>query len=445
MSTYNYDVVGVGIGPSNLSLSALLSPIEEIKSLFLDQRKSFIWHEGMLMHEASIQVSFLKDLVTLVDPSNPYSFLNFLCENKRLYRHSIARFSAIKRKEFNQYYQWATEKIPNLKFDHQVNSVRFEYDHFVVQAAGNTYRSKNLVVATGMKPFVPAFGQKWLGQQAFHTSNFLKQGAQFAGKKVMVVGGGQSGAEIVNHLLHQSEDQLPSQIDWVTRRYNYLPLDDSPFTNELYTPNYSEYFFKLPEQSKKQLLEWQRLTSDGISEYLLRSIYERLYEIEVIDRYPRMCHLHPGCELKEIKKEQGQFQIMGRVPELSKHTLFNADIIVFATGYHYTIPEFMSDLKGAFRDDCQLVSTNKDFSLNWDGPTDNKIFVQNGARNIWGVPNPNLSLNAWRSAKIINSILEKEYYTIDNESSSFDWPDMEEAPMGKKRNGQVVMVPSTQR
>jgi L-lysine 6-monooxygenase (NADPH-requiring) len=36
--------------------------------------------------EAEIQVPFLADLVTLADPTSPYTFLNYLHEQGRLYR-----------------------------------------------------------------------------------------------------------------------------------------------------------------------------------------------------------------------------------------------------------------------------------------------------------------------------------------------------------------------
>ena len=60
--------------------------------------------------------------------------------------------------------------------------------------------------------------------------------------RVAVVGGGQSGAEVVWHLLLDLV-RLPAQLVWISNRPNFLPLDESPFTNELFTPAYSDYFF----------------------------------------------------------------------------------------------------------------------------------------------------------------------------------------------------------
>src|ERR1700674_92511 len=61
------DAVGVGVGPFNLSLAALLAPTG-FNARFFDKSADFQWHPGLLLPEATIQVSYLKDLVTLVDP-----------------------------------------------------------------------------------------------------------------------------------------------------------------------------------------------------------------------------------------------------------------------------------------------------------------------------------------------------------------------------------------
>ncbi|EPZ5249667.1 SidA/IucD/PvdA family monooxygenase, partial [Acinetobacter baumannii] len=42
------DITGIGIGPFNLGLAALLSHHPEIKSVFLERKPEFRWHEGLL-------------------------------------------------------------------------------------------------------------------------------------------------------------------------------------------------------------------------------------------------------------------------------------------------------------------------------------------------------------------------------------------------------------
>src|SRR5205807_9663840 len=73
--------VGVGVGPFNLSLAALLAPTG-FDARFFERSANFQWHPGLLLPEATLQVSYLKDLVTLVDPTSQYSFVAFLRAHK---------------------------------------------------------------------------------------------------------------------------------------------------------------------------------------------------------------------------------------------------------------------------------------------------------------------------------------------------------------------------
>ncbi|HET8661472.1 MAG TPA: SidA/IucD/PvdA family monooxygenase [Micromonosporaceae bacterium] len=85
-----FDVVGAGLGPFNLSLAALVEPLPEIRARFFEAEASFRWHCGIMVPGAQLQVSFLKDLVTLVDPTSSFSFLNYLASEGRLYRFLVA-------------------------------------------------------------------------------------------------------------------------------------------------------------------------------------------------------------------------------------------------------------------------------------------------------------------------------------------------------------------
>ena len=44
--TTEHDVVGVGIGPFNLGLAALLDAVGDVDALFLDAKPQFAWHPG---------------------------------------------------------------------------------------------------------------------------------------------------------------------------------------------------------------------------------------------------------------------------------------------------------------------------------------------------------------------------------------------------------------
>ncbi|WP_242423922.1 SidA/IucD/PvdA family monooxygenase, partial [Frankia sp. EI5c] len=42
--TEPYDLLGVGLGPFNLSLAALADGVPGLRAVFLDQAESFHWH-----------------------------------------------------------------------------------------------------------------------------------------------------------------------------------------------------------------------------------------------------------------------------------------------------------------------------------------------------------------------------------------------------------------
>src|SRR3954469_20029524 len=92
------DLVGIGIGPANLSLAALLRPHQQIKAQFFDKRSEFQWHSGLMLPQAALQVPYLKDLVSLVDPTNELSFLSFLVKHKRLLCFINANFTQVLRR-----------------------------------------------------------------------------------------------------------------------------------------------------------------------------------------------------------------------------------------------------------------------------------------------------------------------------------------------------------
>lgn len=71
-------MLAIGLGPFNLSLAALAHPLPDVEVEVVESRDAFVWHPGMMLPGAQIQVPFLADLVTFADPTSPYSFLAYL-------------------------------------------------------------------------------------------------------------------------------------------------------------------------------------------------------------------------------------------------------------------------------------------------------------------------------------------------------------------------------
>ena len=142
MSSKIYDFIAIGIGPFNLGLACLTAPVEQLDGLFVDQNPGFDWHTGMMLESAMLQTPFMADLVTLADPTSPYSFLNYLKQKGKLYSFYIRENFFMMRKEFNQYCQWASEQLTNLRFKTRV-------EHVSHDAALNCYRVRTCDTRSG--------------------------------------------------------------------------------------------------------------------------------------------------------------------------------------------------------------------------------------------------------------------------------------------------------
>ncbi|MEU3505776.1 SidA/IucD/PvdA family monooxygenase, partial [Streptomyces hundungensis] len=153
-----YDFIGIGLGPFNLGLACLAEPIEELNGLFLETKPDFEWHSGMFLEGAHLQTPFLSDLVTLADPTSPYSFLNYLKESGRLYSFYIRENFYPLRTEYNDYCRWAAAKLSSVRFNRTVREVTYDESdqtYLVATTAGEAYRARRLVLGTGTPPHLP--------------------------------------------------------------------------------------------------------------------------------------------------------------------------------------------------------------------------------------------------------------------------------------------------
>ena len=398
-----FDFIGVGLGPSNLSLAALADTVGGLRPAFFEQRSQVEWHDGMLLPRSELQVSYLKDLVTLVDPTNPHSFLNFLAETGRLHRFLVVSGERVTRREFTQYYRWVARRLPSVSFGSAVREVRYAPDSgFRVRVDGAEHRAPVLVLGTGRRPRVPAVARPALGRDVLHSADFLRRRPATAGRRVVVVGGGQSGAELVAHLL-EDRSELPASLTWTSRRHAFVPLDDSPFANEWFNPRYVEYFRTLPAQRRHELVALQCYASDGISADLLARIYRRLYELDYVDRRTIRHRLLLAHELIDVVSHPDAYDVVVRNADTGGPEVLEADVVILATGYEAAIPEFVAPLLPAL--DVPLDDgLDEAYRVPWDGAPGHAVHIQNGGRLSHGVADANLSLASWRAATILNAI-----------------------------------------
>jgi len=325
----------------------------------------------------------------------------------------------ISRHEFSDYLKWVFNHLNNIDKGNEVLELNYNGEHLQIKTANEANIStKNLVLGTGLTPYIPKSLRKNLSETLFHSSEFTFKKIDLRNKKVAIIGGGQSAAEIVEFIL-SDQHHLPAKIQWISTRDNFLPIDDSPFTNELFVPAYSRHFYSLSASKKETLLNRQRLASDGISESTTLSIYRHLYHLKYIKKMQQVCHLYPSNNLSSVEQKENQYII--HVHDLhadliKKHLV---DMVILCTGYQYNLPPFLKQISPKKNQRGLIV--DKDYRLKWRGDHNCSIYIQNGARHTHGIADPNLSLLAYRSARIINHIAQKKIYKNIEGDSLIQW------------------------
>lgn len=406
-----YDLLGIGIGPFNLSLAALLHPLKELRTRFFEQKSSFTWHSEIMFADSTMQTTYLKDLVTPVSPTNPHSFLNYLVTHGRFYAHINTGRSQVSRKEFELYCKWVCSNLGSqVSFDTPVTAVEFEDGSFTLQTGTEAFKAKNICVATGLSPWIPEFASAHLSATCFHAKSQELKNVDLTGKRVVIIGGGQTGLEVFRNGF-KGKWGAPAKVTLVSRRHTLEPLDESPFTNEYFTPDYVEQFFGIDSAVKPSIVHHQRFASDGNTPAYLQELYNELYQLQHVDGQGDRVALLPQRRLFNIERAQDEYHLSLANSFTGNNEHIAADIVILSTGFRNVIPACLNPIKDLIEfDELGRFRLNEDFSVKWKFEKTHKIFAQNFSRHTHGIAEPQTSLMAWRSGRIINSLTNSLTY-----------------------------------
>ena len=295
-----HDLIGIGFGPSNLALAIALEERGQVQGpldvLFLDKQADYRWHGNTLVSQSELQISFLKDLVTLRNPTSPYSFVNYLKAHGRLVDFiNLGTFYPC-RMEFNDYLRWVASHfeaqsrygeevlaIEPLLHQQQVEALRVISRD--AQGLQHIRTTRSVVVSAGGTPRIPApFKAFKDDSRVFHHSQYLERMAKqpcVSGKpmRIAIIGGGQSAAEAFIDL----NDSFPSaQVDLILRGSALKPADDSPFVNEVFSPQFTDLVFAQDTVERERLInEYQSTNYSVVDIDLIERIYGIFYRQKV--------------------------------------------------------------------------------------------------------------------------------------------------------------------
>ncbi|RII18405.1 L-lysine N6-monooxygenase [Streptomyces sp. YIM 130001] len=427
------DLVGIGIGPFNLSLAALADQLPEPLDLaFYEQRPAFHWHPGLLIDGATLQVPFLADLVTLADPTNPWTFLNHLKAQNRLYPFYFAERFHIQRTEYDAYCRWVSNHLTTLHYGHQIDAIRwntdrelFEVDYTQLDPDGEAEalgrdHTRNIVLGIGTAPHIPEPLRPLADAPTvpvIHSADYLDHRERLlAAGHITVIGSGQSGAEIYLDLLkHRPHGQ--ERLHWLARTPAFAPMEYSKLGLEHFTPDYTRYFHNLPQPTRDRLIPTQWQLHKGIDTDTITAIHNELYQRTLDGTWPDTT-LTPGVHVRTAGRVAGsQVELHLEHAEQGTRTRLTTDAVILATGYRERpLAPLLDGLTPHLRhDDNGRPHIDHNYRLTLDPAitrTGSAIYVQNAERHTHGVGAPDLGLAAHRSATILNNLTGTNPYPL---------------------------------
>jgi L-ornithine N5-oxygenase len=414
-----HDLIGIGFGPSNIALAIALdedrSAGRAIDAFFIEKQKSFTWHGGMLLDHAHMQIAFLKDLVTLRNPRSRFTFISYLHEKNRLQDFINLKTFFPSRREFNDYLSWSASQFdPICAYGEEVFEIRPETEGGDVtllrvlsrDSTGAVHErlARNLAIGVGGRPSVPdCFAPMKDDHRIFHSHNYLHEITRRpdAGR-IAIVGGGQSASEIFMDLHGRSSN---FQIDLIMRGRAIKPSDDSPFVNEIFNADFTDYMFTRSKQERAALLDEFWHTNYAAPDLaLIEQIFNVFYQQKVAGDARH--HFLRNHEVEGVETSHEGVSLILRDLDAGRSFAASYDAVVLATGYgrdfHKTL---LAPLSGYLNN----FEVDRNYRLESSPAFRPAIFLQGACEATHGLGDTLLSVTAVRVDEIKQALLDAAF------------------------------------
>jgi L-ornithine N5-monooxygenase len=343
-----YDVIGVGYGPANMALAIAMDERQEaIDAVFVEAADRPRWQGEMLLPGSDIQHNAIRDLVSLRNPRSRYSFINYLHENDRLLGHlNLPRPFAL-RSEYADYIDWVRRTLPaTVTYGRPVKGISPSpldpacWD--VTLQGGGTLTARCISLGPGRSPYIPSAFAGLDEQRVFHLTSYLSRIQDLAGRfvaglapRIVVVGGSQSAVEITLDLAGRFPD---ATISVLARPWALRAKDHSPFSEEIYSPDFTQYYYRSDEAHRRRLDVFTRPTNYSAADLdVLENLYMRIYEEKILGR--ERIKLRGEIEIVKAEEDGAQIRLTIRSAADSAEDSLCADAVVLATGFRDMGPE----------------------------------------------------------------------------------------------------------
>jgi L-ornithine N5-monooxygenase len=416
------DLLGIGFGPANLALAIAAVEHNEAGALppltvsFLEQQPEFGWHRGMLLDGATMQITFLKDLVTLRNPVSRFGFLSYLHSKNRLIDFINHKCLYPSRVEFHDYLRWCATQVDGLvRYGQRVVSARPVVEsglvrHFAVTATdvstgeATVQLARNLVVGPGLRPRLPE--HVWPSAHIWHSHQLLDKLAALdttTPRRFVVLGAGQSAAEVTDYL---HREYGTAEVFALLSRFGYSQADDSPYANRIFDPQSVDTFYAAPEEVKSALMRYHANTNYSVVDLdLIEELYRRGY-LEQVQGVRRL-HLVNVAELAGVRELDDGVEVTIRHLDTGDTTTVEADALICATGYDATDPRILlGDVAPLlWTDELGRLQIGRDYRAQAGPEVLAGVYLCGGTEHSHGITSSLLSMAAVRAGDILRSVV----------------------------------------
>jgi len=422
-----HDLIGVGFGPSNISLAITLqeksTTNNPIDAYFIEKKSSFSWHPNMLLDQTHMQISFLKDLASLRNPQSKFTFVNYLHEKNRLSDFINLKTFYPSRHEFNDYLSWAAQKFDNnCAYGEEVFEVLpqkqgEEVTHLLVRSKDANGKiserlTRNLIVAVGGAVKIPEnFSHLKNDPRVFHSHQYLQEiEQQNSAKDIAIIGAGQSAAELFVNLHGRATSP---RVDMIMRSNTLRPSDSSPFVNEIFNVDFTDYIYNRPSSEQKTLIKefWQTNYSSPDLE-IVENIFDIFYQQKVVGNdYHSLLRSH---EVTSAEANENGITLTLTDLDSGQTKQKYYDAVILATGY--SRQKLNTEMLAPISQYLGNFSTDRHYQVNSDNNFKPGIFLQGESEGTHGLSETLLSVIAVRSEEIYQRLIAKNLLNQQKES-----------------------------
>ena len=372
------------------------------------------------MSQSELQISFLKDLVTLRNPTSPYSFVNYLKAHGRLVDFiNLGTFYPC-RMEFNDYLRWvASHFAAQSRYGEEVLAIEPVLHQQQVEALRVISRdshgqhhvrtTRSVVVSAGGTPRIPtAFKALKDDSRVFHHSQYLasmakQPRARSQPMRIAIIGGGQSAAEAFIDL----HDSYPSaHVDLILRGSALKPADDSPFVNEVFAPQFTDLVYQQNTAERERLInEYQSTNYSVVDIDLIERIYGIFYRQKVSGVARHVFRRLTSIENAVADGQGIKLALCNTASgELSEQ---HYDAVILATGYDRQLHRHLLAPLAEYLGDFEV---DRDYRIVTDARCKASIYMQGFCQASHGLSDTLLSVLPIRAEEISASL-----YTHDKQ------------------------------